>query len=160
MEKEVICFENLIKILQIFLFISDKEYYLQNANNKMLRRYIFLLSLKSINDVSDVLQRIVMMNLIGHYNNRFNLDKIYLKGINLKNINLSNTHMMQCCLEGAHLEDAYLEKTHLESTNLTKAIFDPIILKNVILENTKISIKRKDEIAALEIDINKITWCD
>ncbi len=138
LEKEAICFENLIKILQIFLFMSSKKYYLQNANNKMLRRYIFLLSLKPISDDSDDPNNIVnLMYLIGqYYGIRFNLDKMYLKGIDLKNVNLSNTHMAQCYLKNANLIRANLEKANLEKANLLGADLTEAHLENAHLEGS------------------------
>ena len=94
-------------------------------------------------------------HLIGAHLRWSHLERSHLEGIHLEGADLEGAH-----LEEADLRGAYLEKTHLEKVDLRKAIFNPIILTDAILENTKISKERYDEIVALEIDINKIIWCD
>jgi len=129
-EKELICFKNLIIILQLLLDLCAKKFILQNANTKMLRKYIFLFGLK---------------------NKEYNLSRIYLKNINLKNVNLSNKNMSKSYLEEANLERAlstrtnlegsYLKRANLERANLEKANLKEANLKEAIMIS---SLKAKD----------------
>lgn len=99
-DKEILCFLNLVKILKLLLTTSKSKYMFENANKGQLEKYIrFGLAKCRMEE--------------RHGTEIFNLSKIFLVGINL-----SGADIKMANLQGANLRGANLSKTDLSGKNL------------------------------------------
>ncbi|WP_375146920.1 pentapeptide repeat-containing protein [Bacteroides acidifaciens] len=140
MDKEILCFLNLVKILRkvFVLKINKGEYMFENVDKKQLEKYIRF--------------RLVECRMEERHGAEiFNLDKISLEGINLsgadtkmanlqnanlKGADLSNTDLSEKNLQGVDLRGANLENTNLQNANLKWANLVGVKLDYANLQDT------------------------
>lgn len=107
-DKETICFLNLITILRCLLKVSTKEYIFESVNKEQLEKYIRF--------------RLVTCRIEERYGVRkFNLSRISLVGINLSGADLRFADLQGVNLKGANLREANLSEKNLRGANLQGA---------------------------------------
>lgn len=177
LDKEILCFLNLIKILRLVLKTSKREYILKSVDKVQLEKYIrFTLT-------QCRMERRVGMEIL-------NLSKIFLEGVNLsgadikmadlkranlKGVDLSDTDLSGADLSGvdfrevnlenanlfgANLTGANLTSTNLSWTNLNDTIFDEnqvdYLRDKYRLDESKVSIFKENKIISYENYCNRL----
>lgn len=134
-DKEILCFENLLKILKIILDTSRKKYVFENTDIKLLEKYVRFTLVSYIskknyrNEVFD-LSRVSLKKI---YLSWFDLRVLNLENSNLQGAILENTNLNNVNLNGANLEKAHLHGAHLEEATLIGACLNKADCSNTDL---------------------------
>lgn len=124
-EKELICFLNLLDILRLLLDFSVQKYILQNVDSNQIALYIkYLIVFKGIRTITRMdLSRVSLAgaNLNGVNLNGVNLNSSDLREAKLSRADLRGVELRGADLKGARLRDAKLIGAKLSKTNLRKS---------------------------------------
>lgn len=182
--KEIICFMNLIKILRLLMHIDKKIYIMESVDKKQLERYIKYCSIEnkitlalsymdlSALDLEGV--KLIKADLRNANLTRTSLGGAYLRGTDLREANLRGTYLKRADLVEANLTKADLTGANLKLTNLNGAnlkginlaganLVGAILDENQVnyledkydLQRTKIYIGKTDKIITYQEYCNK-----
>ena len=129
-EKELICFLNLLAILRLFLDFSDRKYILQNADREKVVFYILFLR-------AFYFGRGIKFNKIGLY--FIGLNRIGLSRIDLSRIDLEAVDLDEAYLVGVYFDKSNLSRAHLRESNLNKAHLREVNLNMANLKGAKLN---------------------
>lgn len=163
MSKECQCFENLLKILRLLLDICKRKYMLENANRRILGKYIKYCLVESLGD-----KRVRKRKMESYSSNevgsggvmsqeeiermleetierksylcldQMGLREIDFEGMNLEDINLHEINLQKANLQKANLQKAFLRKIDLRKANLQKINLQEVYLEEVNLEGANL----------------------
>lgn len=145
LDKEVLCFVNLVKILELILETGKKEYMLENVDKVQLEKYIrFRLAQcrmearqgVEIFDLSKI--SLIGIDLSGADLKMANLQKANLTMANLRKTDLSGQNLQGVILKGANLEEVNLKRANLKGADLTEVNLRWADLKDTIFDENQI----------------------
>lgn len=134
--KEMVCFLNLVRLLRLLLYLGDKKHIAESINKKEIERYIKHLSIEY--EMTDAIKP-EFLDLSHMDLNGINLKGVYLKDAILKNADLRGACLKGADLRGADLMNAKLNGANLKDANLSKAKLDRVILKAARVANCKLN---------------------
>ena len=114
-EREMICFENILDVLRLFFDFSDKNYIIQNVIPE--RKVFYIRNLTSV--VGSILHRRLDLSRIELCETELN--GVYLRGANLRKASLNHSNLIGTDLIGIELLDSSLVETDLIGADLTEA---------------------------------------
>lgn len=177
LDKEILCFLNLVKILELILEICKKEYMLENVDKVQLEKYIrfrlaqcrmeerqgveiFNLSKVSLVGINLSGADLKMANLRRANLSMANLRKTDLSGQNLQGANLRGANLEEVNLKRANLKEADLTEANLRWANLQDTIFDEsqvcYLRDKCSLDNSDVYVSKEKKVMSYEIYCKRI----
>lgn len=161
--KETQCFLNLLEILRLLIDVSEREYIMEDYEDRLYEKYIkhCLIELEEISKKGKIYLNLSRLSL-----RKVNLAGMRLSMVNLSRANLSGKYLSGTTLEGANLRGASLKGTILRKSDLSGVILigadlndvdlGGAILKGVILDEEQIEyLKGKYDIHETKVYIEK-----
>jgi len=147
LDKEILCFLNLVKILRLILKTSKRKYMLENVDKKQLEKYIRF-----------ILAKCRMEERYGA--EIFDLSKISLTGMNLsgadlKETNLQGADLREADLSGANLSEADLSGADLRGANLIEVDLSEADLSGADLSEADLSGADLSEANLIEANLSR-----
>lgn len=161
-EKEIVCFLNILSVLRLFLDFSHQKYILENIKNKQIRLYIrYLTSLA--NEGIDIVIDLSKINLSETNLNGIDMFGVNLSSANLTKASLNETYLRSAILNkadltGANLCGANLSRIDLTGANLSKANLSGTNLKGAIFRRADLRGANFNETVLNETDLDQSIW--